>query len=91
MRHRSSNSTVSYTNTRVTQGHSWNPLQLGCIAGCAFVPLQIVAVVRVTGELLTDPMAWQAIAGIGWLLAFVPWVLHSMRTYLRPRSDGKPG
>ncbi len=77
--------------TRVTQGHSGNPLQLGRIAGCTFVLLQIVAVVRVAAELVPDAMAWQAIAGIGWLLAFMPWVLRSSRTYLTPRSDGKPG
>ena len=77
--------------TRVTQGHSGNPLQLGRIAGCTFVLLQLVAVVRVTAELMPDAMAWQAIAGIGWLLAFMPWVLHSSWIYLTPRSDGKPG
>lgn len=77
--------------TRVTQGHSGNPLQLGRIAGCTFVLLQIVAVVRVAAELVPDAMAWQAIAGIGWLLAFMPWVLRSSWTYLTPRSDGKPG
>ena len=30
-------------------------------------------------------------AGIGWLLAFLPWVLRSARIYLAPRVDGKPG
>lgn len=77
--------------TRVTMGHSGNPLQLGRVAASAFVILQGVAVVRVIAEVAPDPMAWQAIAGIGWLLAFLPWVLHSSRIYLIPRSDGKPG
>ena len=77
--------------TRVTQGHSGNPLQLGRIAGCTFVLLQVVTVVRVTAEVMPDAMAWQAIAAIGWLLAFMPWVLRSVWTYLTPRSDGKSG
>ncbi len=77
--------------TRVTQGHSGRPLQLGRVAACAFAIVQLVAVVRVVAELVPDAMAWQAVAGIGWLLAFMPWVLHSAWIYLTPRRDGKPG
>jgi uncharacterized protein involved in response to NO len=40
---------------------------------------------------MPDQMAWQAAAAIGWLLAFAPWVLRSLRIYLVPRADGKPG
>jgi uncharacterized protein involved in response to NO len=77
--------------TRVTMGHSGKPLQLGRVAACAFVILQLVAIVRVVAELVPDAMAWQAVAGVGWLLAFMPWVLRSSWIYLTPRSDGKPG
>ena len=77
--------------TRVTQGHSGRPLQLGRVAACAFVLLQCVTVVRIAAELVPDAMAWQAVAGVGWLLAFIPWVLHSSWIYLTPRRDGKPG
>ena len=77
--------------TRVTMGHSGNPLRLGRVAASAFAILQCVAIVRVVAEMAPDAMAWQALAGIGWLLAFVPWVLHSSRIHLTPRSDGKPG
>ena len=38
-----------------------------------------------------EPMAWQTIAAAGWLLAFAPWVLRSLRIYATPRADGKPG
>jgi uncharacterized protein involved in response to NO len=32
-----------------------------------------------------------ALAAVGWLLAFLPWVLRSLGIYLSPRADGKPG
>ena len=77
--------------TRVTQGHSGRPLELGGAAAFAFVALQLVAVLRIVAELAPDPMAWQAAAAAGWLLAFAPWVLRSLRIYGTPRADGKPG
>ncbi len=77
--------------TRVTQGHSGRPLQLGGVAGCAFVIVQIVAVMRVAAEVVPDALAWQAIAGAGWLAAFLPWVMRSTWIYLTPRADGRPG
>ena len=77
--------------TRVTQGHSGRPLVFGGTATFAFAVIQLVCVVRILAELVSDPMAWQAAAAIGWLLAFTPWVLRSLRIYLAPRIDGKPG
>lgn len=77
--------------TRVTQGHAGRPLELGSVAGFAFVVIQIVCVTRIVAELAPDQMAWQAVAAAGWLLAFTPWVLHSLGIYLSPRADGKPG
>jgi uncharacterized protein involved in response to NO len=77
--------------TRVTQGHSGRPLQLGRIAGFAFVAIQVVAVLRIAAELLPDAPAWQAMAALGWLLAFLPWVLRSGVIYLTPRADRRPG
>ena len=38
-----------------------------------------------------DMMTWHAIAAIGWLVAFAPWVIRIGRIYLAPRADGKPG
>jgi uncharacterized protein involved in response to NO len=77
--------------TRVTQGHSGRPLQLGRIAGVAFVLMQGVAILRIAAELSPDPPAWQTFAGVGWLLAFAPWVVRSAWIYLTPRRDGQPG
>jgi uncharacterized protein involved in response to NO len=77
--------------TRVTQGHSGRPLELGGAAVFAFVALQLVAVLRIVAELVPDQMAWQALAAAGWLLAVAPWVLRSLRIYGTPRVDGRPG
>ncbi|MBS0192822.1 MAG: NnrS family protein [Proteobacteria bacterium] len=77
--------------TRVTQGHAGRPLELGKAAAFAFVSLQVVAVVRIVSDDVPDALAWQAVAGIGWLLAFMPWVIRSLRIYLAPRVDGRPG
>jgi uncharacterized protein involved in response to NO len=76
--------------TRVTQGHSGRPLELGRVAAVAFVLLQLTAVLRIFAELATES-AWQAVAAIGWLVAFLPWVLRSGWIYLTPRADGHPG
>ena len=77
--------------TRVSNGHSGRPLRLGKVAAFAFICIQFVALLRVVTELVADPVAWQVVAGIGWLLAFTPWALHALWVYLTPRVDGKPG
>ena len=77
--------------TRVTQGHSGRPLQMGAIAWLTFALLQLVAVTRITAEFSHDAPRWLLIAAFGWLLAFLPWVLRSLRIYATPRLDGKPG
>ncbi|HEY5755703.1 MAG TPA: NnrS family protein [Steroidobacter sp.] len=77
--------------TRVTQGHSGRPLVLGKVAAFAFIVIQGVAITRVVAELVPDSLAVQAIAAVGWLVAFVPWVLRSTWIYLTPRVDGHSG
>lgn len=77
--------------TRVTQGHSGRALVMPPVAWFAFVAVQFVAAMRVAAELLPDAYAWHAAAAIGWLVAFVPWVVRLGRIYLTPRVDGKPG
>jgi uncharacterized protein involved in response to NO len=77
--------------TRVTQGHSGRPLVLGRVAGFAFVAVQVVALLRVLAELQREPMSWQALAAVGWIVAFLPWVVRSSWIYLSARIDGKPG
>lgn len=77
--------------TRVTQGHSGQPLHMPKTAWFTFAALQVVAVARILGEFMADAYAWHAAAAIGWVLAFLPWTLRNARIYLRARSDGKPG
>lgn len=77
--------------TRVTQGHSGRPLVLGKVAAFAFITLQLVAITRIVAEFVPDSLAAQAIAAIGWLVAFVPWVLRSTWIYCTPRVDGGNG
>lgn len=77
--------------TRVTQGHSGRPLEMGWIAWITFAALQAVALLRIGAELARDQGLWLAIAACAWLAAFLPWVLRSLAIYLTPRVDGKPG
>ena len=77
--------------TRVTQGHSGRPMQMGKVAWLCFGLLQVVALLRIRAELGGDAYLWLVIAAYGWLLAFLPWVLRSAWIYLTPRADGKSG
>lgn len=77
--------------TRVTQGHSGRPLQMGAIAWITFALLQLVALARIGAELAHATQAWLVVAAFGWLAAFAPWVLRSLWIYASPRADGKPG
>lgn len=77
--------------TRVTQGHSGRPLQMGWPAGFAFVMIQLVVVFRIFAEILPDYLTWQSVSALLWLCAFIPWVLRSTSIYLTPRADGQEG
>ncbi|MEO8011941.1 MAG: NnrS family protein, partial [Dokdonella sp.] len=77
--------------TRVTQGHSGRPMTMPAAATFAFIAVQGVALMRIVGELMPDHFAWQAVAAIGWLVAFAPWVVRIGTITLSPRADGKPG
>lgn len=77
--------------TRVTQGHSGRPLTMPPVAWFAFVALQVVAIVRIAGERTRDPYGWLALAALGWLVAFAPWVARLGWIYLTPRADRRPG
>jgi len=84
-------STLVAMVTRVTQGHSGRPLEMGPIAWLTFALLQLVAVLRIYAEFASDAPRWLVIAAFGWLLAFAPWVVRSLRIYVTPREDGKAG
>ena len=77
--------------TRVTQGHSGRPLEMGAIPWLTFVLLQLVALTRILAEFSDNVVPWMVVAAAGWIAAFAPWVLRSAWIYLTPRIDGKPG
>lgn len=77
--------------TRVTQGHSGRPLVMPGVAWFTFVAVQLVAVARIIADQTSDLFAWFAIAAIGWLVAFAPWIARLGRIYLTPRIDQQPG
>ena len=78
--------------TRVTQGHSGRPLALVPTAVFAFVAMQAVVLFRIAADLSAFPYVTMVrIAAVGWLVAFLPWVIRSLAIYLRPRKDGRPG
>lgn len=77
--------------TRVTQGHSGRPLEMGWIAWLCFGALQLVVALRIGAELATDHGLWLAVAAFAWVAAFLPWVVRALAIYATPRADGKPG
>ena len=77
--------------TRVSQGHSGRPLAMPAAAWFAFILLQLVVLLRIAAELLADPVAWQAVAALLWLVALAPWALRLLWICLTPRMDGNPG
>ena len=77
--------------TRVTQGHSGQPLSMPRVAWFAFAAIQVVALMRIAAELVKDGALWQALAALGWLIALGPWVAWLGIIYLRARVDGKAG
>lgn len=77
--------------TRVTQGHSGRPLELGRVAAFGFLVVQVVAMLRIAAEFSKDSLAWNAAAALLWLAAFLPWVLRSGWIFLTPRVDGQAG
>lgn len=77
--------------TRVTHGHSGRPLRMGPIPWFTFLAVQAVALVRVA-DALDGAGPWAlTLTAMGWVLAFLPWVLRAGWIYLTPRRDGRPG
>ena len=77
--------------TRVTQGHSGRPLEMGRIPWLTFLLLQGVVLIRLFAELAANMALWLVIAAFAWLVAFLPWVVRSIWIFMTPRIDGKPG
>jgi uncharacterized protein involved in response to NO len=86
-------STLLGMATRVTLGHSGGRVDTDSATWKLFWVLQGVAVVRVAAEFVPSSGAASLSLGaaLGWVAAFGIWFAMYARSYLRPRSDGKPG
>jgi uncharacterized protein involved in response to NO len=80
--------------TRVTQGHSGQPLAMGRATLVCFAGVQAAALARVGSEIARSPTAIQGLL-LGsvalWIAAFGVWSFRNGAIYLAPRRDGKSG
>jgi uncharacterized protein involved in response to NO len=78
--------------TRVTLGHSGQPLDLDPLNWYLFLVIQAAAVLRVLAEFLPGVAGTLSLlAALAWFAAFAAWGLRQLPIYLRPRTDGAPG
>ena len=79
--------------SRVTLGHSGQPLQAGPGLWRLYLAAHWLALTRVAIEML--PGVWSGwlygAAAMGWLLTLAAWGRAFMPSYWRRRADGKPG
>ncbi len=78
--------------SRVTLGHSGRPLVADGLTWRLALGLHGVAAARVLADLLPAAQtALLAIAALGWLAVFAPWMARLVPIYLARRADGRPG
>ncbi len=78
--------------SRVTMGHSGGALVADLASWRIFIGLQLVALVRVAGEINPHLMThFSLLAALGWLLVFGAWWGRYGTILWRPRADGRPG
>ena len=81
--------------SRVSLGHSGRALQVDPLTWWLFLGINLVAVLRVLGELpqgsLLLGVPTQLLAALLWLVCISPWTLRMLIIYLTPRVDGRPG
>ncbi len=78
--------------TRVTLGHSGQPLAMDELNWRLFLVVQAAAVLRIAGEFTPGAgTAMSAVAALAWAAAFGAWTIRHLPIYFRPRADGAPG
>lgn len=79
--------------TRVTLAHSGLSINIRRPMWLLLAGFLAVTLLRILADIL--PVQWSAwfflAAAIGWLGCFLPWVIAYLPSYLRPRTDGRPG
>lgn len=79
--------------TRAALGHTGRPLEVHALIAVAYGLLAIAVVVRVLGLTLL-PLNYPFVvfvAGLLWIVAFIPYLVIYAPILLRPRADGRPG
>jgi uncharacterized protein involved in response to NO len=79
--------------TRTARGHTGRPLQAGRAETAMFVLIQLAALVRVLGGVLTPAHYLGAVqvSGLLWSTAFALYASRYWNVLTRPRLDGRPG
>jgi uncharacterized protein involved in response to NO len=78
---------------RVALGHTGRPLRASPLVALAFILVNVAAVVRVAGPLLTLRYTKAVISAAGalWITGFVLFLVVYIPILVQPRVDGRPG
>ena len=78
---------------RVALGHTGRPLRASSLAALAFILVNLAALVRVAGPLLTLRYTQAVISAAGalWIMSFVLFLAIYTPMLLQARVDGRPG
>lgn len=79
--------------TRTARGHTGRPLEADRYELAAFLLVQLAAIVRVFGGVVSPGLylASVQVAGMAWAAAFGLYAVRYWPVLTRPRVDGKPG
>lgn len=77
--------------TRVSLGHSGQPLQADRGYWCLYLGLHSIAALRVLVALLGLAPVWLHVVSTAWLLLMLLWAGRVLPIYWQARRDGKPG
>jgi uncharacterized protein involved in response to NO len=78
--------------SRVTLGHSGRALGTDSLTWAVLLGVNASAVLRIAAEFLLPVASWiNLLAALVWLGALLPWVLHYLPMYLKPRVTQQPG
>ena len=79
--------------TRTARGHTGRPLKADGFELAAFLLIQVAAVVRVFGGIVSPGLhalsVW--LSALLWAAALVVYAVRYWPVLMRPRLDGKPG
>lgn len=76
--------------TRVSLGHSGQPLVADRGYWAIYLGLHLVALLRVTAAVLGAGAAWLFVISALWLVLMLAWAARVLPLYFRARADGKP-